>query len=81
MAELRVTGKTKLLEMMCLLGRYRVHSTASVLISVCEVGTVGKMCDCQPEGLGFNFQPGRGLNFGQPSFPTPSRDRDVKLLV
>ena len=26
-------------------------------------------------------QPGRGLNFGRPSFVTPSVDRDVKPLV
>ena len=48
---------------------------------VCEVGTVGKISDCQPWGPGFNPRPGRGLNFGQPSFATPSMDRDVKLLV
>ena len=46
---------------------------------VCEAGTVGKISDCQQEGPGFN--PGRGLNFGRPSFATPSMDRDVKLLV
>ena len=49
--------------------------------SVCEVGTVGKVYDCQPEGPGFNPRPGRGLNFGRPSFATPSVDRDVKPLV
>ena len=27
---------------------------------------------------GFNPRPGRGLNFGRPSFATPSVDRDVK---
>ena len=51
---------------------------------VCEVGTVGKISDCQPEGPGFNLRPGRGLNFGRPSnsFSTPrSVDRDVKPLV
>ena len=47
---------------------------------VCEVGTVGKISDCQPEGPGFNPRPGRGLNFGRPSFATPSVDRDVKPL-
>ena len=47
----------------------------------CEVGTVGKISDCQPGGSGFNPHPGRGLNFGQPSFATLSVDRDVKLLV
>ena len=30
---------------------------------------------------GFKPRPGRGLNFGRPSFATPSVDRDVKLLV
>ena len=30
---------------------------------VCGVGTVGKISDYQPEGPGFNPQPGRGLNF------------------
>ena len=49
--------------------------------SVCEVGTVGKISDYQPEGPGFNPRPGRGLNFGRPSFATPSVDRDVKPLV
>ena len=29
----------------------------------------------------FNPRPGRGLNFGQPSFATPSVDRDVTPLV
>ena len=48
---------------------------------VCEVGTVGKISDCQPEGPGFNPRPGRWLNFGRPSFATPSVDRDVKPLV
>ena len=48
---------------------------------VCEVGTVGKISDCQPEGPGFNPRRGRGLNFGQPSFATPSVDRVVKPLV
>ena len=42
---------------------------------MCEVATVRKISDYQPEGAGFNPQPGR------PSFATPSVDRDVKLLV
>ena len=46
-----------------------------LIMSVCEVGTVGKISDCQPEGPGFNSRPGRGLNFGRPSFATPSVDR------
>ena len=37
-------------------------------LAQCEVGTVGKISDCQPEGPGFNPWPGRGLNFGRPSF-------------
>ena len=48
---------------------------------MCEVGTVGKISDCQLEGPGFNPRPGRGLNFGLPSFATPSVGRDVKPLV
>ena len=48
---------------------------------VCEVGTVGKISDCQPGGPGFNPRPGRGLNFRRPSFATPSVDRDVKPFV
>ena len=52
--------------------------TAPVL---CEVGAVGKISDCQPEAPGFNTRPGRGLNFGRPSFATPSVDRDVKPSV
>ena len=47
---------------------------------VCEVGTVGKISDYQPEGPGFNPRPGRELNFGRP-FATPSVDRDVTPLV
>ena len=48
---------------------------------MCDVGTVVKISDCQPEGPGFSSRPGRGLNFGRPSFATPSVDRDVKPLV
>ena len=48
---------------------------------VCEVGTVGKISHCQPWGPGFNTRPGRGLNFQQPSFTTPSVDRDIMPLV
>ena len=48
---------------------------------VCDVGTFGKISDYQPEGPGFNPRPGRELNFGRPSFATPSVDRDVKPLV
>ena len=48
---------------------------------VCEVGTVDKISDYQLEGPWFNPRPGRGLNFGRPSFATPSVDRDVKPLV
>ena len=48
---------------------------------MCEVGTVGKISDYQPEGPGFNPWPGRGLNFGRPSFATLSVDKDVKQLV
>ena len=50
-------------------------------ISVCEVATVGKISDCQPEGPGFNPRPGRGLNFRRLSFATPYVDRSVKPLV
>ena len=56
-------------------------SVKTTVPRVCEVGTVGKISDCQPEGPGFNPRPGRGLNFGRPSFATPSVDRDVKPLV
>ena len=52
-----------------------------ILFCVCEVGTVSKISDCQPEGPGFKPRPGRGLNFRRPSFATPSVDRDVKPLV
>ena len=48
---------------------------------MCEVGTVGKISDYQPEGPGFNPRPGGGLNFGRPSFATPIVDRKVKLLI
>ena len=46
-----------------------------------EVGTVGKISDCQTGGPGFNPRPGRGLTFRQPSFAALSMDRDVKPLV
>ena len=55
---------------------------------VCEVGTVGKISDYQPEGPGFNPRPSRALNFGWPTFATPSvlyshvfaqSKRDIKL--
>ena len=51
------------------------------ILYMCEVGTVGKISDYQPEVPGFNPRPGRGLNFGRPSFATPSVDRDVKPLL
>ena len=35
-------------------------------------GTVGKISDCHPGGLGFNPWPGGGLNFRQPFFITSS---------
>ena len=41
----------------------------------------GKISDSQPEGPGFNPRLGRGLDFGRPSFATPSVDRDVKPLI
>ena len=44
-------------------------------VCVCEVGTVGKISDCQPDGPEFNPRPGRTLNFGQPSFAIPSVHR------
>ena len=44
-------------------------------------GKMTKISVCQPEGPTFNPWPGRGLNFGRPSFATPSVDRDVKPLV
>ena len=52
-----------------------------IFLFVCEVGTIGKISDYQPESPGFNPRPGRGLNFGRPSFATPFADRDVKPLV
>ena len=48
---------------------------------MCEVGTVGKISDCQPEGPGFKPRPGQGLDFGQPFFATLFVDKDVKPLV
>ena len=50
-------------------------------LPLCEVGTVGKTSDCQPGDPEFNPWPGRGLNFGRPSFATLSVDRDVKPLI
>ena len=57
------------------------EKSSEILGSVCDVGTVGKISDCQPEGPSFKPRPGRGLNFGRPSFATPSVDRDVKALA
>ena len=51
------------------------------MLFVCEVGTVGKVSDYQPEGPGFNPRSGRGLNFGRRPFATPSIGREVKPLV
>ena len=48
---------------------------------MCEVGTVGDISDYQPEGPRFSPRLAQGLNFGQPSFATPSVDMDVKPLV
>ena len=31
---------------------------------MCEVGTVGKISNYQPEGPGFNLRPDQGLNLG-----------------
>ena len=42
---------------------------------------IGKISDYQSWGPEFNPRPGRGLNFGRPSFATPSVNRDVKPLV
>ena len=44
---------------------------------VCEVSPVCRISYYQPEGPGFNPQHGRVFNFGQPSFATPSLDRNV----
>ena len=55
--------------------------TVIMINHVCEVGTVGKISDCQPEGSGFIPRPGRGFDFGQPSFTTLFVDSDIKLLV
>ena len=42
---------------------------------VCEVSAAGKISDYQPRGPGFNSRIGRqGLNYGRPSFATPSAD-------
>ena len=41
--------------------------------------SVGKISDCQPGGSGLNSRLGQGLNFGRPSFATPSVGRDVNI--
>ena len=56
---------------------FMAYSDVFVDKSVCELGTVDRISDYQPEGSGFNPRPGRGMNFGQPSFATSSVDRDV----
>ena len=68
--------------------KFKVLNLPSVLYVIytiincgCEVGTVDKISDCQPGGSRFNPWPGQGLNFGRPSFATPSMYRDVNLLV
>ena len=50
-------------------------------VSVCEVGTAGKISDCQREAPGFKHRLGREFSFGRSSFATPSVDKDVKPLV
>ena len=60
---------------------FTLSSIYQVNLELCEVGTVGWISDYQPEGPGFISRSGRGLNFGRPSFTTPSVDRDVKPLV
>ena len=61
--------------------RFAKWFSFTVYNCACKVGTVGKISDCQPGGPGLKPRPGRGLNFGRPSFATPSVDRDVKPLV
>ena len=56
-------------------------SNKNISMKMCDISAAGKMSDCQPEGPGFNSRPGRGLNFGRPSFATPSVDRGVKPLL
>ena len=65
------------------IGVIQIMSTIHIVFSffVWEVNAVGKISDCQPGGPGFNPWTGRGSNFGQPSFTTPSVDRDVNPLV
>ena len=46
-----------------------------------EVGTVSKISNCQPEGPGFNRQPGRGFNFRRPSFATLSVGLASRRLI
>ena len=48
---------------------------------VSVVKGLSKTAISQPEDPGCNPRPGRVLNFEQPSFATPSVDRDVKPLV
>ena len=48
---------------------------------MCQVGTVGKIFDYEPDGPEFNPWPGRGLNFWWPSYATPSVDRDITPLI
>ena len=48
---------------------------------MCEVSAAGKISDCKPEGPGFKLRRDREFGFGQPSFATPSVERDVKPLV
>ena len=80
-------GKETLLLFLCTICTYSTLYTKSYMYKinsithVCEVGTVGKISDCQPGGPGFNPGTGWWLNFGRPSFTTLFVDRDVKPLV
>ena len=63
-----------------ILARYGAYETKCFALNHIQC-TIGKISDYQPEGPEFSARSGRGLNFGRPSFATPSVDRDVKPLV
>ena len=51
------------------------------LASCARLAQLVKSLTANPGGPRFNPRPGRGLNFGRPSFATPSVGRDVRPLV
>ena len=67
--EINAVGEISVCEVSAV-GKISVCEASAVgKVSVCEVSAVDKISDWQPGYFGFDSRPGRGLNFGRPSFP------------